>query len=120
KFGQPIAGIESYLKVLGGGISLSKRVKWPDDNFIFTYGINYNYYEVKNYTFLDNFSNGTSNNIFFKTVLARYSVNQPLYPTGGSNINFTFQFTPPWSAFSNQDFTNTPNDVKYKWIEYHK
>ncbi|HTN45716.1 MAG TPA: POTRA domain-containing protein [Flavipsychrobacter sp.] len=121
KFGQTVSGIPSYLKVLGGGVSLSKRIKWPDDNFVLTYGVNYNYYEVKNYTgLIDGFNNGTSNNLFFKTVLARYSVNQPLYPTGGSNINLTFQFTPPWSALSGKDYSNATIAEKYKLIEYHK
>lgn len=121
KFGQPIAGIPQYLKVLGGGVSMSKRVKFPDDNFVLSYGINYNYYEVKNYpALIDGFSNGTSNNVFFKTVLSRYSINQPLYPTSGSNISFIFQFTPPWSAISGKDFSNATIPEKYKLIEYHK
>jgi outer membrane protein insertion porin family len=121
KFGQPVNNIPQYLKVMGGGVSLSKRIKFPDDNFVLTYGVNYNYYEVKNYVgLIDGFNNGTSNNLFFKTVLARYSVNQPLYPTGGSNISFTFQFTPPWSAFRDKDYTDAPLAEKYKLIEYHK
>lgn len=121
KFGQPINNIPSYLKVMGGGVSMSKRVKFPDDNFVLTYGINYNYYEVRNYTgLIDGFNNGTSNNLFFKTVLARYSVNQPLYPTAGSNISFTFQFTPPWSAINGKDYTDATPAQKYKLIEYHK
>lgn len=121
KFGQPINNVPQYLKVLGGGVSMSKRVKFPDDNFVLTYGVNYNYYEVRNYPgLIDGFTNGTSNNLFFKTVLARYSVNQPLYPTAGSNISFTFQFTPPWSSFRDEDFTNATLAQKYKLIEYHK
>lgn len=121
KYGQPVSGIPQYLKVVGGGTSLSKRVQFPDDNFVLTYGINYNYYEVKNYPYLiDGYSNGTSNNVFFKTVLARYSINQPLYPTSGSNISFVFQFTPPWSALSGKDFSNATLSEKYKLIEYHK
>src|SRR5690606_6924475 len=39
----------SFLKVVGGGVSLSKRMKWPDDYFIFTYGINYQSYQLKQY-----------------------------------------------------------------------
>lgn len=112
----------SFLRVVGGGVSMSKRVKWPDDNFVFTYGINYQNFKLKQYELISGsgFDNGTSNNLYFKLVLARYSIDQPLYPRNGSNINFTFQFTPPFSAFSGDDYTNkTPNE-KYKWIEYHK
>lgn len=111
----------SYLRLLGGGVSLSRRLKWPDDNFIFTVGLNYNNYKLKNYAFLlDDFTDGQSNNVAVKLILARYSVNQPLYPTGGSNINFTMQFTPPFSAFSDKDYSTLDNSEKYRWIEYHK
>lgn len=111
----------SYLRMLGGGVSLSRRLQWPDDNFIFTLGVNYNNYKLKDYAFLlDDFTDGQSNNVALKMILARYSVNQPLYPTSGSNINLTMMFTPPFSAFSGKDYSHLPNSEKYKWIEYHK
>lgn len=113
---------ESFMRMLGGGVSMSRRVKWPDDNFVFTYGLNYQNFLLKEYELIQNsgFNNGPSNNLYAKLVLARYSVDQPLYPRSGSNISFTFQFTPPYSSFENKDYTvATPAD-KYKWIEYHK
>jgi outer membrane protein insertion porin family len=110
----------SYIRTLGGGLSLGKRLKWPDDNFVFTFGINYNNYKLKNYPLLENFNDGYSNNLYFKLILARYSVDQPLYPRGGSNVNFTMQFTPPFSAFSGTDYATAGSKEKYKWIEYHK
>lgn len=111
----------SFLRMIGGGVSLSKRLKWPDDNFIFTMGVNYNMYQLKNYpNLLENFSNGFSNNLALKLVLARYSIDQPLYPRNGSNINLTMSFTPPFSSFSDIDYANTDVSNKYKWIEYHK
>lgn len=116
----PLPADSAFLRMVGGGVSLSRRLKWPDDNFVFTVGVNYNNYRLKDYSLVDDFRNGFSNNLFLKLVLSRYSVNQPLYPTSGSNISFTFQFTPPFSSFSGQDFTGEPSNVKYKWIEYHK
>ena len=110
----------SYLRQVGGGISLSRRLKWPDDNFVFTYGLNYQNYFLNNYTLVDTFRNGYSNNLYFRLVLARYTVDQPLYPRSGSNISFTFQFTPPYSAFSDRNYTGETDQQKYKLIEYHK
>lgn len=110
----------SYLRLVGGGVSLSRRLKWPDDNFVLTFGLNYNNYKLKQYALVDNFNDGYSNSLYFKLIFARYSVNQPLYPTSGSNINFTFQFTPPFSAFSGTDYSTLETNSKYKWIEYHK
>lgn len=117
--------IDSFMRVIGGGLSLSKRVKWPDDNFVFTYGINYQNIFLRDYNFItdDNnqpFNNGYSNNLYFKLVLARYSVDQPLYPRSGSNISFTFQFTPPYSTFTGDDYSDKAPNERYKWVEYHK
>lgn len=110
----------TYIRSVGGGISLSRRLQWPDDNFILTTGINYQNYKLKDYALLADFNNGFSNNLYFKLTLARYSVDQPLYPRSGSNINFTMQITPPFSLFSDRDYSTATQGEKYKWIEYHK
>lgn len=114
-------GSKSFIKVLGGGVTLSKRVKWPDDNFIVSYGMNYQNYQLEKYTgLISDFTNGFSNNLYFKFSIQRYSLDQPQYPRSGSDISFSFQFTPPYSSFSGTDFAGASQDVKYKWIEYHK
>jgi outer membrane protein insertion porin family len=110
----------SYLRVLGGGVSVSRRLQWPDDNFLLTTGVNLQDYRLKNYALVSDFNNGTSDNLFFRMVIARYTVDQPLYPRGGSNIEMIFQLTPPWSAFSGKDFKDAGPSEKYKLIEYHK
>ncbi len=110
----------SYLRVIGGGIAISKRLKVPDDFFVMTYGLFYNNYKLQNYALLSDFTQGTANDLYFKFVIARNSIDQPLYPRGGSNISFTFQFTPPYSAFTGQDYATETSQQKYKWIEYHK
>lgn len=122
KFSSTLAdGSKSFIKVIGGGMTLSKRVKWPDDNFIVSYGFNYQNYQLSQYSgLISNFTNGYSNNLYFKLALQRYSLDQPTYPRSGSDISFSFQFTPPYSTFSGQDFSASPMEQKYKWIEYHK
>jgi outer membrane protein insertion porin family len=120
RFSQSTDPSSSYLRVVGGGVSMGKRLKWPDNYFIFNYGIFYNNYRLKNYALIENFDNGYSNDLHFKIVLSRNSIDRPLYPRSGSNVTFTFQFTPPFSAFSGLDYTNQPSHEKYKWIEYHK
>lgn len=114
-------GSRSFIKVLGGGISLSRRVKWPDDNFIVTVGLNYQNYELRQYTgLIANFTNGFSNNLNARFSIQRYSLDQPQYPRSGSDISFTFQFTPPYSSFNGVDYASADQERKYKWIEYHK
>jgi outer membrane protein insertion porin family len=112
----------SYLRLFGGGLSMGKRLKWPDNFFVFNYGIFYNNYKLKDYALTPDFTDGYSNDFHFKFVLSRNSIDKPLYPTSGSNISLTFQLTPPYSAFSgnNTDYATESSDQKYKWIEYHK
>jgi len=110
----------SFLRMTGGGVSLSKRLKWPDDYFVLTYGLYYNNYRLKDYALTADFTDGFSNNLYAKLIIARSSIDQPLYPRSGSNISFTFQFTPPYSAFSNKNYSGETPEQKYKWIEYHK
>ncbi len=110
----------SYLRVLGGNASISKRLRWPDDNFVFTVGVDYKNYKLKQYALLDNFNDGFSNDLSLKIVVARYSVDQPLYPRNGSNVSLTMTFTPPFSSFSDKDYATEGIAEKYKWIEYHK
>lgn len=114
-------GSKSFIRVIGGGMTLGKRVKWPDDNFIVSYGVNYQNYQLNKYTgLISDFTDGFSNNLYFKIAVQRYSLDQPTYPRSGSDINFSFQFTPPYSSFSGTDFATAGQDQKYKWIEYHK
>ncbi|MBS1589016.1 MAG: outer membrane protein assembly factor [Bacteroidetes bacterium] len=111
----------SYLRMLGGNVSISRRLKWPDDNFVFTMGVDYRNYMLKAYpNLLPNFTDGNSNDLSLRMVIARYSVDQPLYPRSGSNISLTMSFTPPVSSFSSKDYKDANPTDKYKWIEYHK
>lgn len=111
---------ESFLRLLGGGVSISKRLKWPDDNFLLTVGLNLQDYYLRNYTLLENFNNGRSDNLNLRFVVSRYSIDQPLYPRNGSNVEMVFQVTPPWSAFSGKDYSESSASDKYRLIEYHK
>ena len=110
----------AFLRMAGGGISMGKRLSWPDNFFVFNYGLYYNNYRLKNYALVTNFNNGFSNDLHFKFVLSRNNIDQPLYPRSGANVSFTFQITPPFSAFSGNDYSAESPATKYKWIEYHK
>jgi outer membrane protein insertion porin family len=110
----------AFLRMFGGGISLGKRLNWPDNYFIFNYGLFYNNYRLNNYAIIPTFTNGYSNDLHFKLILSRNSIDQPLYPRSGSNLSLTLQFTPPYSAFTSTDYSNETSDQKFKFIEYHK
>ena len=110
----------SYMNVSGASIGLGRRLKWPDDYFTLYNEINYQKYKLVDYPGYFKFANGTSNNLSFLTSFSRNSVDQPIYPRHGSKFTFSLQLTPPYSLLENKNFKNATDNVKYKWIEYHK
>ncbi len=109
------------IKISGASLGLGKELKWPDDFFTLYNEISFQNYYLNDWGggfFL--FSNGNSNNLSFKTSLARSSVDQLIYPRRGSQFSLTLQLTPPYSLLTGKDYTTLPSVEKYKWIEYHK
>jgi len=108
----------SFLKNTGVTVALGKQLKWPDDYFSLTTAVNYTQYNLRRYPGLfDNLSDGKSHNVNIKLTLQRYSLDQPTFPTSGSNFMLSGQFTPPYSLF-NKNIETSANP--YKLVEYHK
>lgn len=106
----------------GATLGLGKRLEWPDDYFSLYAELNYQRYNLNNYnvySFL--FQNGVSNLLSVTGRITRFSAGPNLiYPMGGSSFSFSLQATPPYSFISGTDFTDAPDEEKYKWIEFHK
>jgi len=110
----------SYLKSIGATVSLGKQLKWPDDYFTLVYALNFTQYNLKNYPgFFAGLSTTTSNILSLKLTLSRSSVNQPIFPTGGSSFLISGAFTPPYSSFKNPNRLINDKDT-YELVEYHK
>lgn len=113
------ATIEGSFVTTGVSLGYGIRLKWPDDYFTLLSTVSYQLYTLDDYEgFL--IENGNSNNISLKETISRNSTDNPQFPRSGSNLTFSVQFTPPYSAFNQKDYTDLPNEEKYKWIEYHK
>ena len=115
----------SALFTTGASIGLGKRLKWPDDYFVLQYSLNlqrYNHMYSTNprSAYISGIPEGVSNSISLKFVLSRNSTDQPIYPRTGSNISFSVQATPPYSAFSNKDYSTISENERYRWLEFHK
>jgi outer membrane protein insertion porin family len=109
------------LRINGVGVTLGKRLKWPDNHFQLNYSLNVDHYNLDNYPgYL--FSNGTSYNIKLTQELSRNALDgSPIFPTGGSNIKFTVQGTPPYSLFNNINYKlPPPQEQLYHFVEYYK
>ena len=117
-------GEDDYQSMIidGASIGLGKRLAWPDDYFSLYGELNYQRYSLNNYnvyTFL--FTNGNSNLLSFTTKLTRFSTGPNLiYPETGSSFTLSVQATPPYSLISGRNMINVSDQIKYKFIEFHK
>ena len=102
---------EEHMKVTGISIGLGQRLKWPDDYFTLSNAVNYQRYDLNEWTgFIVN--NGTANNFSISTTFARSSVDAPIYPRMGSTFALTLQITPPYSLFKKDNFWKLSDDEK--------
>ncbi|WP_374950619.1 outer membrane protein assembly factor BamA [Mucilaginibacter sp.] len=107
------------LRINGVGVTLGKRLNWPDNYFQLNYSLNFDHYNLDNYPgYL--FNNGTSYNIKLTQDFSRNSVDAPIYPTSGSNIKLTLQATPPYSLFNNTNYKIATPEQRYHFVEYYK
>jgi outer membrane protein insertion porin family len=116
--------LRSGLYTTGAMIGLGKRLRWPDDFFTLHYQLGYQLYnndpDIAGNVFWSTIPTGKSNNLSFKVTIGRNSSNQLIYPSAGSNINVSMQFTPPYSMISGKDYTNADAIDKTKWLEFYK
>jgi outer membrane protein insertion porin family len=105
------------------------RLSFPDDYFTMYHELSFEHYNLRNmgsyfYFLADETGqvNGTFNNLSFKTVFGRSSIDNPLYSRNGSSFSLSLKLTPPYSWFTDTDFSSpeVSNNERYKYIEYHK
>ena len=134
--------------ITGGSVGLAKKVKWPDDYFVWSNAISFQHYNLNNYnTGLFTFGDGYSNNLAYTIGISRNNTaTNPIYPTQGSDFSITAKLTLPYSSFNNidykalsqerdqlelvsrdsPDFVNASQRIseidqeRFKWLEYYK
>lgn len=115
----PSSPYYNNLRINGVGITLGKRLNWPDNYFQLNYSLNFDHYNLDNYPGYI-FQNGISYNIKLTQQITRNSLDVPIFPTQGSNIQLTLQGTPPYSLFNNINYNiATPQQI-YRFVEYWK
>ena len=109
------------ISISGAGVAMGRRKKWPDDYFVASYELSYQYYDVQKYSFFPLFQNGYANDISLKYTLQRSSVSAPIYPQNGSNFTFSAKATAPYSMFGpEKDYASMSQQDRYKYLEYFK
>lgn len=108
------------INIKGLSVGYGIPLKFPDDYFTLFGYLNYQYYSVKNYGSEFIFANGFANSISAKLQLVRNSADPNIYPTYGSNIKLSGEWTPPWSYILHQNVLDETPEQKYKFLEFQK
>lgn len=97
-------------------LGIAKKLNVPDDYFILSQGISFQYYDLNNYnTGLFTFGDGNSRNLAYTIGLRRDSRGlDPIFPTFGSEFSISAKFTLPYSLFNGVDYANLKNDPDYQ------
>ncbi len=126
--------------ITGINVGFAKRLREPDQYFTISAAAGFQHFDLNNYNIgLFNFPNGTSENLTFTLGITRDNtfVN-PIFPLGGSKFEFSFKFTPPYSAFNGVDYEQLNEDrqiaidegdsdalseidqQRFNWLEFYK
>ena len=124
---------DKSIQMYGASIGWGKRLRWPDDYFTLTAELSYQRFILKDWSYLyiklnngEYMSTGNCNNLSLGFTLARNSTDNPIFPRRGSEFSASVQLTPPYSLFSNKDYSTYGKDdydeaaSMFNWIEYHK
>lgn len=92
--------------ILTVSVGLAKRLTVPDDFFVLSQSLSYQYYDLNNYnTGLFTFGNGSSKNLAYTVGLSRSNKGvNPIFPTYGSEFSISAKLTPPYSLFNGIDY----------------
>lgn len=102
--------------ILTLSVGLAKKLTVPDDSFVFSNAISFQYYDLNNYnTGLFTFGDGASRNFAYTVGLSRNNKGtNPIFPMYGSEFSISAKITPPYSLFNGIDYADLGNQLEYK------
>lgn len=107
---------------------ITTRLKWPDDFFTISTGLEFQHYLLDNYNTVFVFNKGKATNLNLQIAIARDSreMAAPTFYNKGIYFMLQGKFTLPYSSMFNgrknidYESPNTSDAERYKFIEYHK
>jgi outer membrane protein insertion porin family len=107
---------DQSFNIIAFSTGIAKRLTVPDDYFVLSQAVSFQYYDLNNYnTGLFTFGDGSSRNLTYTIGLTRNSKGvNPIYPTTGSEFSISGKFTLPYSLFNGIDYADLENQAEYK------
>lgn len=105
-----------YFNITSASIGIAKRLSVPDDFFVLSQALSFQYYDLNNYNIgLFTFGDGSSRNLAYTIGLSRNNKGvNPIFPMYGSEFSISGKFTIPYSLFNGVDYGNLKNQADYK------
>lgn len=102
--------------IISGSIGVAKRLQVPDDYFVLSHAVSFQYYDLHNYnTGLFTFGDGSARNLAYTIGISRNNKGvNPIFPTYGSEFSLTGKFTLPYSMFNGIDYNALQYQEEYK------
>lgn len=99
--------------IISLNVGLAKKLTNPDNYFVLSQGLNFQYYNQDNYQVFS--FDGSSRNFAYVVGLTRNSkAINPIFPTRGSEFSVSAKFTPPYSLFNGVDYNSLGEKDEYK------
>ena len=97
--------------IISLSVGIAKRLTVPDDSFVLSHSVSFQYYDLNNYnTGLFTFGNGSARNLAYTVGLTRNNKGlNPIFPTYGSEFALSAKFSPPYSLWNGVDYANLGN-----------
>jgi outer membrane protein insertion porin family len=106
-----------YFNIISLSTGLAKRLSVPDDFFVLSQTVAFQYYNLNNYNtgLFRTFSNGSCRNLSYTIGLSRNNKGvNPIFPTYGSEFSVMGKFTLPYSLFNGVNYGDLANQEDYK------
>jgi len=118
QFANTFSGVDRSrsFDIFSASIGLAKRLQVPDDFFVLSQSISFQYYDLNNYNIgLFTFGDGSARNLAYTIGISRNNKGtNPIFPTYGSEFSLSGKFTLPYSLFNGVDYKDLPNQDEYK------
>ncbi|MCL2414312.1 MAG: BamA/TamA family outer membrane protein [Bacteroidales bacterium] len=107
----------------GVSIGLGQRLRWPDMFFTLHQSLNFQHYNIHNFSHVFPVDDGRYNNFSYTISLNRQDLDGAIFPRTGSDISVSLQITPPYSLIRRPDWNNPETHLDenmFRWLEFYK